>query len=107
MVAWLSNIVTGTDSASVRQRAQMKLPQVAASQVVYVTDKNVCSKAVNLYNANSTVTRSGIPVNPSGKLYVVKVGTVYVARDPVKTWGHFVIYVIMDSKFKALASSLG
>lgn len=106
MVAWLTSIVTGTDSASIQQRMHMKLPQVSASQITYVTDKTVCSKSVGPYNANSTVTRNGVAVTPSGKLYVVKIGTVYVAWDPVKT-GQFVIYVTIDSKFKALASGLG
>jgi hypothetical protein len=107
MVAWLTSVVTGTDSASIQQRTHMKLPQVAANQITYVTDKNICSKAVSLYNANSTITRNGVPVAPSGKLYVVKVGTVYVARDPAKTMGEFVLNVTLDSKFKVLASGLG
>lgn len=107
MVTWLTNIVTGTDTASVQMRAQLKLPQVAASQVSYVTTNSVCSKVVSTYNANSGVTQGGVPVSPSGKLYVVKVGTVYVANDPVKTWGEFSIYVTVDSKYKLLASSLG
>jgi hypothetical protein len=76
MVTWLTSIVTGTDTASVHMRAQLKLPQVAASQVSYVTTNTVCSKAVTTYNANSGVTQAGVPISPSGKLYVVKVGTV-------------------------------
>jgi hypothetical protein len=107
MVAWLTSVVTGTDSASIEQRTQMKLPQVSASQITYVTEKNVCSKAVSPYNANSIITRNGVPVTPSGQLYVVKVGTVYVARDPAKTVGEFVLNVTLDSKFKVLESGLG
>jgi hypothetical protein len=107
MVAWLTAVVTGTDSAAVEQRTQMKLPKVAASQITYVTDENVCSKALSPYNANSTMSGNGVSVPPSGQLYVVKVGTVYVARDPAKTAGEFVINVTLDSKFRFLAAVLG
>jgi hypothetical protein len=81
----------------------MKLPQVSASQITYVTDNRVCSKAVTPYNA-----KAGIgSVSPSGKLYVIKVGSVYVANDPVKSAGEFTIFVTLDSKFRVLTSSLG
>jgi hypothetical protein len=107
MVRWLTRIVTGADGASIEQRRLMKLPQLPASQITYVTDENVCNKAVGPYNANSKITRDGVPVSPSGMLYVVKVGNVYVARDPAKTAGEFVINVTLDSSFKVLASGLG
>jgi hypothetical protein len=107
MVRWLTRVVTGTDSASIEQRTHMKLPQVPASQISYVTDENVCNKAVSPYNANSVITQNGVPVTPSGKLYVVKVGNVYVASDPAKTVGHFALNVVLDSKFKVLSKTLG
>jgi hypothetical protein len=50
LVQWLSSIVAGTDGAQVQQRNQMKLLRVSASQISYVTDNKVCSKAVNPYN---------------------------------------------------------
>jgi len=103
LVQWLSSIVTGTDAAAVQQRNQMKLPVVPASQITYVTDNKVCSKAISPYNANSGMGS----VAPSGKLYVIQVGTVYVTNDPVKTAGEFTIFVTLDSRFRLLASSLG
>jgi hypothetical protein len=103
MVKWLSNVVTGTDAGSTKQRDQMKLPVVDVSQITYVTDSKVCSKVVTPYNAK-TVMGS---VTPSGKLYVVKVGSVYVAKDPVKAAGEFDVYVTVDSRYRVLASSLG
>ena len=107
MVAWLTDIVTGTDSASIQQRIHMKLPQVSASQITYVTDKNVCNKIVSPYNASSVITTNGVAVPPSGQLYVVKVGNVYVAYDPAKRVGEFDLNVTLDSKFKVLSKSLG
>jgi hypothetical protein len=44
MVAWLTAVVTGTDSAAVEQRTQMKLPKVAASQITYVTTRTCAAK---------------------------------------------------------------
>jgi hypothetical protein len=107
MVKWVTNVVTGTDSGSVRQRTQMKLPQVAPTEISYVSDKTVCSKALSPYNANSGMQNGGVTVAPSGKLYVIKVGTVYVVNDPVKSWGNFLVYVTLDSRFRLLARSLG
>jgi hypothetical protein len=107
MVEWVTNVVTGTDSGSVRQRTQMKLPNVAASKIAYVTDTKVCTKLLSPYNANSALTDSGAPVSPSGNLYVIKVGNVYVASDPAKHWGDFMLLMTLDSKFRFLARSLG
>ena len=109
IIRWLTHVVTGTDDASTQQRNQMALQQVSASQISYVTDETVCSKVLSPYNANSTMQEAatGAPVPPSGQVYVVKVGTVYVVNDPVKTAGEFTIYVTLDAKYRVLATSLG
>ena len=109
MVRWIRHVVTGTDDASAQQRTQMALPQVPASQINYVTDKAICNKALDPYNANSLMkdVTTGAAVAPSGLLYVVKVGTVYVVTDPVKTAGEFGLYVTLDSSYRFLARSLG
>lgn len=107
MLAWVTNVVTGTDSGSVRQRAQMKLPQVAASKVTYVTDNRLCSKVVTPYNAETVMQDATGSVPPSGQLYVIKVGTVYLASDPAKSAGAFRVYVTLDNKYRVLAASLG
>jgi hypothetical protein len=107
MLQWIKAVVTRTDVASVRQRNQMKLPKVPASQVRLITDNKVCIRLVAPYNARTVMQDSSGSVAPSGKLYVIKVGRVYVANDPVKDAGDFVVYVTLDSKFKVIASSLG
>ena len=109
IIRWVTHIVTGTDAGSAQQRSQMALPQVGASQITYVTDNRVCSKALNPYNANSTMqdAATGAPVPPSGQIYVIQVGSVYVVTDPVKQAGEFRIYVTLDRKYSVLASSLG
>ena len=107
MVQWVTAVVTGTDGASIRQRNQMKLPQVAANQVSYVTDNKICSKLVAPYNTRTAMQDASGAVPASGKLYVIKVGTVYVACDPAKNAGEFFTYVTLDQKFRVLAASLG
>lgn len=102
-------IATGTYPGSLQLRNDMKIPQVSASQVVYVTDKAVCSKVLPVYNANTRAIDSatGMEVDlPSGKLYIVKAGTVYVAWDPIKKVGEFRRYLTVDNKYKLLANSL-
>jgi hypothetical protein len=50
---------------------------------------------------------TGTPIIPSGQLYVVKAGTVYVVWDPVKSAGTYATYVTMDSKYKVLWQGIG
>jgi hypothetical protein len=52
MIRYLTNVVTGTDSASLAQRTQMRLPQVSGSQISLVTDTTACSKVLNVNKAN-------------------------------------------------------
>jgi len=109
MLSWVKSIVTGTDPGAVQQRTAMQLPQVAADQITYVTDKQVCSKAVSPYNANAgyQTTGTGTSEAPSGRLYVVKVGTAYVVNDPAIGGGKFGIYVTLDSRYRVLWHGLG
>lgn len=109
MIRYLTNVATGTDSASLAQRTQMRLPQVSGSQISLVTDKTVCSKVLNVYKAN-VVNRddaTGTIVPSSGKLYVFKVGTIYTATDPAQNLGEFAIWVTMDGRYTLLGSSMG
>ena len=109
ILSWVRSIVTGTDPASAKQRTAMRLPQVGTDQITYVTDKQVCSKAVSPYNANAAyqTTGTGTAEAPSGQLYVVKVGTVYVVKDPAIGAGKFGIYVTLDSRYRVLWHGLG
>jgi hypothetical protein len=107
LVQLVTRMATGTDALSMRQRTLLKIPQVSASQVSYVTDSKSCSKAFRPYNANTEQSNSsGVPIQPSGQLYVVKAGTTYVAMDPAKSNGHYMTLVTLDKNFKFLASGL-
>jgi hypothetical protein len=109
VVAWVTAIVTGTDSASVQQRTAMQLPQVTANQISYVTDNRVCSKIVTPYNANVgfQAPTTGPGETPSGQLHVVKVGTVYVVSDPALRAGDFRLLATLDRQYKLLWKGLG
>jgi hypothetical protein len=109
VLLWLTDVVTGTDPALVQRRTAMGLPQVPASQISYVTDKSVCSKAVTTYNSKAGY-QTGAPGASealSGRLYVFKVGTAYVANDPAILAGEFRIYVTMDKTYKLLWHGMG
>jgi hypothetical protein len=109
MLRWVKGIATGTGEQQGALRAEMKIPQVSASQVTYVTDKAICRKAVTPYNATTGIGDSakGTEVAPSGKLYVVKAGTVYVVWDPVKTAGEYALYTTLNSNFVVIWNGVG
>jgi hypothetical protein len=109
LVRWVTHIATGTDPAAVQTRSLMQVPQASAGQVSYVTTNSVCSKIVSPYNSVTGMTdaTTGAPIAASGKLYVIKVGSVYVALDPVKTFGEYALYVTLDSKYKVLFHGMG
>ncbi len=109
MVADIRRIATGTDSTTAEHRRLMGIPQVSANQVAYVTDKVVCNKAVPVYNAATRTldANTGQEVQlPSGQLYVVKAGTVYVVWDPVKKAGSYRRYVTLSKRYKVLANTM-
>ena len=78
------------------------ISQVDPNTVVLVTDRTVCSKAMKAYNTAA----SGNGVTPSGSVYVVKIGTVYVVKDPVQTSTGWELEVVLDSQFKVIAKLL-
>jgi hypothetical protein len=109
MLQWVKGIATGSGAQQAALRAEMKIPLVSATQVTYVTDKTVCSKAVSPYNSITGIgdSTAGTAIAPSGELYVVKAGTVYVVWDPVKVAGEYALYVTLNSKFTVLWNGVG
>ena len=75
---------------------------VDPNTVVLVTDRNVCSKAERTYS--TALKNNG--VTPSGSVYVVKIGTVYVVKDPVQTSSGWAIEMVLDNQFKIKKSLL-
>jgi hypothetical protein len=95
----LRNLVAATDSAAIKSRQLTGLPAVAPSQVSYVIDNSVCSKAEKAYT--SAITSAG--ATPSLQVYVFKVGNVYQIWDPVQRAGEFTIAMTLNNSYKLVA----
>jgi len=93
-------VASSNDPNMVTYRQRMKLSQVPAAQVVFVTDTKVCTKARDVYTA---AIRRTDGVQPSGRVYVIKVGTTYVVNDPVQVAGEFPIRMTLANNYKILA----
>ena len=72
-VQLVTRLATRTDALSVEQRTLLKIPQVKASQIVYVTDSRSCGKAFATYSAHTEQSDNrGATIQPSTQLYLVK-----------------------------------
>jgi hypothetical protein len=98
---WVRTTATSTDSSAIISRTNLKIPQVAASKVSFVTDSRLCQQAVNAYSA-----AAGIPAT-GRSVYLVKVGTIYVIKDPTFFAGEWWYSMTADSKFKILVKFTG
>ena len=79
------------------ERRDLKLPNVDSTTIIAVTQNATCQKALAAFNG----TLSGVSPLPA-KIYLVKVGTVFVAMYPVSNTYDWPAAVI-DSKYKILA----
>jgi len=88
------DVVTSTDSFTVRVRTGLSLPVTTASKVSYVTDSKTCQSALAAINTfYNTPSRSRA-------LYVYKIGTYYGVEDPIGETGEtYRSIVIFDSKW--------
>jgi hypothetical protein len=98
-LAALRSLVTSTDSVVVASRQAKGLPAVAPTQVTYVTDNSVCSKAEKTYTSAIT----GAAAVPSLQVYVFKVGNAYQVWDPVQRAGEFTIAMTLNNSFTFVA----
>lgn len=98
---WARTTATSSDSTAISSRTRLKIPKVSASKVSYVTDTRMCQQAVNAYSA-----AAGVPAN-GRSVYLVKVGTIYVIKDPTVKAGEWWYSMTADSKFKILVKFTG
>jgi hypothetical protein len=96
MVNGVKRLMSASDSASVATRSRMQLPVVSPDSVVLVTNDSICSQMVSAYGGAISLPRSD-GVVPSGQVYVVKVGTVYLVRDPVITGGNYTVEMVINT----------
>jgi hypothetical protein len=89
-------LMVATDGSVRLALSRNGVSQVDSSTVVLVTDKTICSKAVRAYNG--VLGPNAQP--PSGSVYVIKVGTNYIVRDPVQRGGEWAGDVVIDNRFR-------
>lgn len=101
MMSYLTSLATASasDTELVATRARYHLPVVSASQVTLVANKHACSSALQAY---TLLLPAGTPAPSS--LYVVAVGSVFVAWTPATTGTEWALAVVFDSRFVKLES---
>jgi hypothetical protein len=101
--AWITSIVTGTDSTSQAQRSAFNLPAVAASEVAYETDPTVCIAVVAAFR--TAVSRHG---GAAGGAWVLRVGTTrFIVFDGKQRTGEFEDHYVFDEQLRYLGTISG
>jgi hypothetical protein len=88
----LRELTSSTKVEDGYQRRDLKIPVVDSTTVALVTDERICQKALATLN---TTIPAGWP--QATRVYVVKVGTVYVALDPDRPNPDGELYAVMKS----------
>jgi hypothetical protein len=83
-----------------------RLPYVADSAIVVVSDSTVCARALSAHNAVAGYTNAELAAPASSSIYVIRVGGVYVTFNPAFRSGEFVNHFVWDSSFHLLANWL-
>lgn len=100
-LAWAQAMATGSDSAAQAARTHLGIPSTTASKVTLVTDTQTCAKA-----AQALASGSGISAT-NRKVYVIKVATRYIVKDPSVSINGSWLSMVMDSKFVILSRFTG
>lgn len=95
MIIGLKSLVSSSVPAVITERQRMHVPVVAASEIRLVADDSVCSRLATAFGNAIGVRSDG--VTPSGRVYVVQVGAVYVVRDPAISEGEYAVQMVMDN----------
>lgn len=101
-VSDLRELTSSTKVEDGWQRRDLKIPVVDSTTVTLVTDNKVCQKALATYN---TTVAAGQPA--ATRVYVVKVGTVYVALDSDRPSPRAERYTVMKSNNYQLLAKYG
>jgi hypothetical protein len=102
LISELGRYTSDTTGGNRAVRDSLKLPVLAANQLVLVTSESVCKKAKNAYqNDRAGTGGSGF----TGRVYVVKIDTRYAVLDPGFNYGepgNWTV-LILDSHYQKLA----
>ena len=103
-LAWLKTIDSSTNPVDSAWRAQILLPVVGDTAIVVVSDSTLCAEGLTAHNAAAQYADSELTDTLSQRVYLFRVGTIYVAANPHFTTGEWVMHYMFDSTF-ALKSS--
>ena len=96
LIFGLQEIVSGTDSTAIDQRATFNLPVLPRDSVTAVTDSTICKRAALTFGRNLTLPDTVTPRT----VYVIRVGpTRYTVADSAVMRGEFTITFVFDSAF--------
>jgi hypothetical protein len=99
----LITYVTATSGDDATSRDALRLPRATADDVQLVTSETVCAAAVAAYNRDRRDEGSGL----SGRVYVVRIGPVYIVHDPEYDYNPSLpgglVVIVFDSNWKPLA----
>lgn len=101
LVLNLQKVATGTAYPYPIMRDSLRIPAVAASEVVLQSDSSLCADAAAVYDS-VLVARGGQP-NPSRNVIVVRVGAAYAVQDPEESRGEWRISMMLDSALRFLS----
>lgn len=101
-VNWLTLVATSSDSEYAARRQRYGIPATQPNKISYVTEETVCMAAAAAYQQ-----AVGTQPPPGGRrVYVVKVGSVYVVRDPQELAGEWERSLVFDKNFNLLSAYL-
>jgi hypothetical protein len=100
MISDLKKLVSSTNQQEAYQRRDLKIPAVDSATIVLVTQTQTCNKVLTAF---LTTLPSDYPTPLPTGVYVVKVGSVFVAMDPPSPGEPGSTYAVIDSKFKVLS----
>lgn len=99
----IGRISSATSGGDRVVRDSLKLPLVPTNQIAVVTSGTVCTKALRAYQSYWSG-RGGTAF--SSQMYVLQIGGVYAAYDPVyryRAGGDYPIVLFLDSHFRPLS----
>jgi hypothetical protein len=98
-IAALVSITGGTDAKSVAWRQQVSLPAASPSAITLVSDSTVCAQALTALNQTADYDDG-----PATDLYLISVGSTFVASNPKFPDGEWTEQFVFDSTFTYKAS---
>lgn len=99
LIGTLQRLSSSQSENDAYQRRDLKIPVVDTATIVLVTSQQTCNKVLTAFLANLP---SNWPTPLPTNVYVVKVGTVFVAMHPTPPDSE-TLHVVLDSKYKLLA----